>query len=408
MPDRDGGELDVLDQPRLERAAPVAREPVPAELAVLAHAVRAPLEGRDDRAALRDGKGELLEHRCQASTPASDGVRGRRSGPRVSIDTVPRALAAVAEHRERGHPAGDHQRQRVAQARVARRSSAARPRSPLADVSSMSRSSRSSRRLRPRSAPTKSAMNSLAGVGEDLVGRPVLDELAVPEDRDPVAHLDRLVDVVRDEDDRLLDLGVQAQEVVLQPVAGDRVDRAERLVHQHDRLVGGHRSGNADALALAAGELARVALGVALLEADELEQLADARADALLGPAQQPRHGPDVVLDAHVREQADLLEDVADPPPQLGQFEAAHALPADRDVALGDVDQAVDHLHRGRLAAARRPDEHADLARGHVQRQLADGRRLAARISLGHPAELDRGRGAAWVRHSLHPSPPRA
>ena len=278
---------------------------------------------------------------------------------------------------------------------------------PLVDVSSMSRSSRNSRRLRPRSAPTKSAMKSLRRAGEDLVGRAVLDELAVLEDGDPVAHLDGLVDVVRDEDDRLADLGVQAQEVVLQAVARDRVDRAERLVHEHDRLAGGHRAGDADALALAAGELARVALGVALLEADELEQLADARADALLVPAQQPRHRPDVVLHAHVREQADLLEDVADPAAQLGQVEAAHALPADGDVALGDVDQAVDHLHRGRLAAARRPDEHADLARGHAQRELADGRRLAARIALRHRAELDRSRGAAWIRHSLHPSPPR-
>ena len=327
---------------------------------------------------------------------------------RVSIDTVPRRSPALPETVSADHPAGDHERQRVAQARVARRSSAARQRRRWSDVSSMSRSSRNSRRLRPRSAPTKSDDEVVGRAGEDLVGRAVLDELAVLEDGDPVAHLDGLVDVVRDEDDGLADLGVQAQEVVLQAVAGDRVDRAEGLVHEHDRLAGGHRAGDADALALAAGELARVALGVALLEADELEQLADARPDALLVPTQQPRHRPDVVLHAHVGEQPDLLEDVADPAAQLGQVEAAHALPADGDVALGDVDQAVDHLHRGGLAAARWPDEHADLARGHAQRELADGRRLAARITLRHRAELDRSRRAAWVRHSLHPSPPRA
>ena len=45
---------------------------------------------------------------------------------------------------------------------------------------------------------------------------------------------------------------VQAQEVVLQPVAGDRVERPERLVHQHQRLVGRHRARHADALPLAA------------------------------------------------------------------------------------------------------------------------------------------------------------
>ena len=53
---------------------------------------------------------------------------------------------------------------------------------------------------------------------------------------------------------------LQAQELVLQPLAVDRVDRAERLVHQHQRRVGGERAGHADALALAAGELRRVAV----------------------------------------------------------------------------------------------------------------------------------------------------
>ena len=79
----------------------------------------------------------------------------------------------------------------------------------------------------------------------------------------------------------LRDLGLQAQELVLQPLAVDRVDRAERLVHQQHRRVGGERAGHADALALAARELGRVALAhLAGVERDQLEQLVDARADA--------------------------------------------------------------------------------------------------------------------------------
>ena len=68
---------------------------------------------------------------------------------------------------------------------------------------------------------------------------------------DAVAELDRLVDVVGDEDDRLADLLLQAQQLVLQALAVDRVDRAERLVHQHQRRVGGQGAGHAHALALA-------------------------------------------------------------------------------------------------------------------------------------------------------------
>ena len=75
----------------------------------------------------------------------------------------------------------------------------------------------------------------------------------------------------------------------------------------------GERTREADALALTAGELGREALPVLLrVEPDELEQLADALPDPLPLPAEQPRHRPDVPLHRHVREEADLLDDVAD------------------------------------------------------------------------------------------------
>ena len=51
------------------------------------------------------------------------------------------------------------------------------------------------------------------------------------------------------------------EELVLQARAVDRVDRPERLVHQHQRRVGGERARDADALALPARELRRVARG---------------------------------------------------------------------------------------------------------------------------------------------------
>ena len=93
---------------------------------------------------------------------------------------------------------------------------------------------------------------------------------------------------------------------------------AERLVHQHQRRVGGERAGDADALALAAGELGGVAVAEVAGQADQLEQLLDARGGALLVPAEQLRDGGDVVADRPVREQADLLDHVADLAPQLG------------------------------------------------------------------------------------------
>ena len=60
-----------------------------------------------------------------------------------------------------------------------------------------------------------------------------------------------------------------------------------------------------------------LALLVLPLEADEIKQLENARADPLLVPAEQPRHGGDVLADGHVREQAALLDHIADAAPEL-------------------------------------------------------------------------------------------
>ena len=99
------------------------------------------------------------------------------------------------------------------------------------------------------------------GRGEDLGRRrELLEDAAASHHRDEVAHLDRLVDVVGHEQDRLGELLLEAQELVLQALADDRVHRAERLVHQHHRRVRGERPGHAHALPLAAGELRRVAV----------------------------------------------------------------------------------------------------------------------------------------------------
>ena len=193
----------------------------------------------------------------------------------------------------------------------------------------------SASRFSARSAPTKSSTNGLAGCISSSVGRRVLREVAAHlQDRDPVAHLDRLVDVVGDEDDRLADLGLQAQELVLEALAVDRVDRAERLVHQHQRRVGGERAGDADALALAAGELRGIARAPCPAAARSGPAARSTRAvDAALVPAEQPRDGGDVVADRAVREQADLLDHVADLAPQVVDVAVSHAAPADEDVA---------------------------------------------------------------------------
>ena len=77
------------------------------------------------------------------------------------------------------------------------------------------------------------------------------------EHEDPVGEHDRLVDVVGDEQDRRAVARAQVAQQGVHPDAGERVERAERLVEQQQLGVADQRPGQRDALLLAAGQLAR-------------------------------------------------------------------------------------------------------------------------------------------------------
>ena len=88
-----------------------------------------------------------------------------------------------------------------------------------------------------------------------------LNQLAGVEDGQAAAHLQRLVDVVGDEDDGLAQPLLQGQHGVLQPDADERIKRREGFVHQDDVGIGRQRPRQPHALAHAARELFRIAVG---------------------------------------------------------------------------------------------------------------------------------------------------
>ena len=206
-----------------------------------------------------------------------------------------------------------------------------------------------------------------------------------------------------DEQDRLRDRLLEPQELVLQAVAHDRVDGAEGLVHEHDRRVRGQGTRHADALALAAAQLGGEPVAISGgVEPDDPEQLVRALALARLGPAEESRDRRDVVADGLVGKEPDLLDDVADRAAQIRQIAGPGIDTVDEDPAGGRLDQAVDHLERRGLAAARRPDQHADLPGWDRQRKVVDGARrvLDARVvALRHVIELDVGRVMVRAGH---------
>ena len=103
---------------------------------------------------------------------------------------------------------------------------------------------------------------------------------------DAVAEARRLTHVVRDEHDGEPCLAPHVLELVVQQVARDGVERAERLVHEEDIRVLREGAGERDPLAHAAGELVGPLLREAA-EVHEVEQLERPRA----GEPNDRRHG---------------------------------------------------------------------------------------------------------------------
>ena len=109
--------------------------------------------------------------------------------------------------------------------------------------------------------PTKPATNGVAGLLVDLGRRADLLDAALVEHRDAVAHRQRLLLVVGDEDEGDADLALHLLQLDLHLLAQLEVERAERLVEQQHLGPVDQRPGQRDPLPLAARELVRLAVG---------------------------------------------------------------------------------------------------------------------------------------------------
>ena len=120
----------------------------------------------------------------------------------------------------------------------------------------------------------KPATNRLARPVVEILRPADLRDQALVHDGDAVRHGQRLFLVVRDVDEGDAEIGVQAAHLELQVLAQLLVERAQRLVHQQQPGLEHDGAGQRDALLLAAGELARIAVAVAR-QLHQLERLAD-------------------------------------------------------------------------------------------------------------------------------------
>src|SRR4051812_45361664 len=169
-------------------------------------------------------------------------------------------------------------------------------------------------------------------------------------EHDPLPEPGGLADVVGHEDDRQLLLGPDPLQLLVQDVAGDRVERGERLVHEQHRAVLGQRTGEGDALAHAAGELVHPLAALAA-EVDHLEQPLGLGAALGLADAAGAQRQLDVGRGGQPRQQRRLLE------------HQGRALGRDLDRAGRGGQEARHDVEQRRLAAAGGAEQADELAR---------------------------------------------
>ncbi len=181
----------------------------------------------------------------------------------------------------------------------------------------------------------------------------------------PVADAQRLVEIVGDEDDGLLQLVLDLHHLVLHLATDEGVEGREGLDHQQDVGVGGEGSGQAHTLLHAARELVGSVGGVGI-EPDECKRFQRRLVTFGLGNALHLQPVADVVDHRPVREEREVLEDHAHLLPaeglELCTIELLHVDAVDEDLAIRHRVELVDGAQRGRLARPRKAHDDEDLA----------------------------------------------
>ncbi len=171
-----------------------------------------------------------------------------------------------------------------------------------------------------------------------------------------------------------LELGLAAQLLV---------ERGERLVEQQHARTLDQRARQRHPLALAAGQLVRLARGETF-ELDQRQHLGDARRDLGLGQSILLEPERDIALDGQVRKQRVALEHHVDRPP-IGRHRR-DIVPVEQDAARIRRLEAGEQAQQRGLAAARGAEQREEFALENVERH-----------------GVDRGRAGEPFAHALEP-----
>ena len=209
----------------------------------------------------------------------------------------------------------------------------------------------------------------------ELAGRGALLQPPAAQHRHPVPHRHRLDLVVGHVDggdaQPALELGDLAPG--LHPELG--VEVGQRLVHQEHLRLADDGAAHRDPLPLAARERLRLAVEQGLVEVEDAGRLAHPPVPLGPGHVLHLEREAHVLGDGLARVEGVVLEHHRDVP--VLRLHVADVPPGDLDPAAVERLEPRQHPQRGRLARARRADQHHELAVLDVEVEQVDGRRGA-------------------------------
>ena len=182
-----------------------------------------------------------------------------------------------------------------------------------------------------------------------------------------------------------------------------RVDVAGRLVRNQQRRVVDQRAGKRHTLLLAAGELVGV---VARLggKTHQAQHIGHTLADGTAGHVGHPQGKRHIVIDGHLRDQAEILKHHAQRPPELRDltlFNLVKVVAVDLNDSLGGGLLPQNQLDKGTLARTGRANNKNKLSLVHRQADIAQ-RPGPIFIDLGDVSKLNH-LNTAFYLHSCAP-----
>src|SRR5471032_530835 len=208
--------------------------------------------------------------------------------------------------------------------------------------------------------------------GVEGFGVAALDDLALVHQEDPVTHGQGFFLVVGDENGGQAQFALDRPDLLAQVFANPRIKGRQRLIEQQQARAGDQGAGQGHALALAAGQLMRVAPGE-VVQFHQLEGFHDALVAVVGVDLLHLQAEGDVLFHGHVGEQRVALEHHADRAFLRAQRDDVLAIQQDFPAVYRR--QAGDAAQQGRLAAARRAEQGDEFALGDFAVDVTEYRR---------------------------------